>query len=122
MSDYLTNLDPTHPSRWPNQQARGRPAFQLIYGIIALGLPISVVFDVYLLVSRRDVAWAFTAHHAVQFLPITMTVAPASGALLGRILWRIGEARYGDLLLTQEFLRGISQPEPAGAATASDKR
>jgi len=121
MSHRLTMLDPTNPSRWPDQQARGRAAFQLTYGVMWGGLPLSLLFDGYLLVTRGDLAWTFTAHHAVQLLLITLTVAPAAGALLGRVLWRVGERRYGDLLLTQEFLRDVSQPEPAPAATASEK-
>lgn len=101
-------LDPTHPRRWPAQQARGRVAFQVQYGVLGLGLPIAIVFDVILLFARGDAALFFSAHHAIQLLLITMTVGVVAGLLLGRVLWRIGERRYGDELLTREFYSGTS--------------
>jgi hypothetical protein len=95
--------DPTHPTRWPAQQVRGREVFALQYGVLALGLPLSVVLDVIVLVVRRDAALFFSAHHAIQLLLMTTTVGLVAGLLLGRTLWRIGERRYGDVLLTREF-------------------
>ena len=95
--------DPTHPLRWPEQQVRGRVAFQIQYGVLCLGLPLAVLFDVVLLLARGDAALFFSAHHAIQLLAITMTVGVIAGLVLGRILWRVGERRYGDALLTREF-------------------
>jgi len=96
-------LDPTDPKRWPAQRERGRIAFQLQYGVLGLGLPIAIIFDVILLLARGDAALFFSAHHAIQLLLITMTIGVVAGLLLGRMLWRIGERRYGDELLTREF-------------------
>ena len=55
------------------------------------------------LLARGDAALFFSAHHAIQLLLITMTIGVVAGLLLGRMLWRIGERRYGDELLTREF-------------------
>ncbi len=99
----LTIHDPTDPARWPTQRERGRIAFQLLYGVLALGLPIAIVFDVALLLVRHDGALFFSPHHVLRLLLITFTIAPTTGLLLGRMLWRLGEQRYGDTLLTAEF-------------------
>ena len=95
--------DPTHPLRWPAQRERGRVAFQIQYGVLGLGLPLAVLFDVVLLLWRGDRAVFFSAHHAIQLLVIVMTVGVVAGLLLGRMLWRLGERRYGDAVLTREF-------------------
>ena len=97
-------IDPMHPSRWPEQQARGRVAFQLQYGVLGLGIPIAVVFDIVLLLIRHDAALFFSAHHVVQLLLITVTIGLVAGLTLGRVMWRIGERRYGDRLLTKQFM------------------
>jgi hypothetical protein len=98
------SLDPTRPERWPEQQERGRTAFLLQYGVLALGLPIAVVFDLLLLIQAGDLAIFFSAHHAFQLALMTSTIGPVVGLILGRMLWRIGERRYGDALLTRAFM------------------
>ena len=103
--------DPTHPDRWPAQQERGRAAFQLQYGVLMLGLPLAVVFDLVMLVVRGDLALFFSVHHAVQLGLFTMAIAPVAGLTLGRLLWRIGERRYGDHVLTRAFM-GDDPREP----------
>jgi hypothetical protein len=50
---------------------------------------------------------------AVQLLLIIATFGPTVGLLIGRMLWRVGERRYGDLLLTREFLTDGAQPNGA---------
>ena len=111
----LTELDPTDPERWPAQQARGRPAFQLRYGMV-IGMLIALLYDIVLLVARHDLPLFLSVRHAVQLLVVIMCVAPAIGLMAGRVLWRLGERRYGDALLTREFLgkaddRGAAEPE-----------
>lgn len=101
---HLTNLDPTEPSRWPEQQARGRAAFLLRYGALALGLPITVLYDLLLLASRHDWALLVSTHHVVQLLLISVSVGPIAGLIVGRMLWRVGERRHGDAILAREFL------------------
>ena len=96
-------IDPTEPSGWPKQQERGRAAFQIQYGVLGVGLPIAVVFDIALLLIRHDAALFFSPYHVIQLLLITLTVGLTAGLLIGRMLWRVGERRYGDEILTREF-------------------
>ena len=103
-------VDPTHPDNWPAQQERGRAAFELKYGLFPLGLPLAVLFDLVVVVLRGDLPIYFSAHHAVQLALFTLSIAPVAGLTLGRMLWRIGERRYGDQILTRAVM-GI-----AGAA------
>jgi hypothetical protein len=102
-SRRLTIADLTDPEHWPEQQLRGRAAFQLRYGI-PLGVLIAVVYDVVLLAARHDLPLFLSARHAVQLVLITMCVAPVGGLIAARMLWRRGERRYGDAVLTREFL------------------
>lgn len=97
-------LDPTHPSRWREQQARGRVSFQIRYGVLGVGLPLAILFDVTLLVFRRDLSLLLTTHHVLQLGFLCIAVAPLIGAAAGRVLWQVGERRFGDHLLTREFL------------------
>ena len=99
----LKKLDPTDPERWPAQQARGRPAFQLRYGMV-IGMLLAMLYDVVLLVIRNDLPLLLSVRHAVQLLLVIVCVAPAAGLIAGRVLWRLGERRFGDALLTREFL------------------
>lgn len=104
MRSRLTILDPTVPDRWPAHQANGRESFQLRYGT-PIGVVAAVLYDVALLVARHDVALFFSARHALQLFVIMISVAPVAALIAGRMLWRIGERRYGDAVLTREFLR-----------------
>ena len=118
-------LDPTRPERWPEQQEQGRAAFQLRYGILALGLPLAVVYDLGVLVARGDLALFFSTHHAVQLALVLMTVAPMVGLIIGRMLWRVGERRYGDQLLTRAFMGNDPDERrrpPIGYVQVSDVR
>jgi hypothetical protein len=103
-------LDPTHPSRWPEQQTRGRVAFQIRYGLLALGIPVAVLVDLLLIVVRHDFPIFFSAHHVLQLAYLMAVIAPLGGLLLGRLLWQIGERRLGDRLLTEEFLDPHGEP------------
>ena len=106
MIDRLWKHDPTRPEQWPQQVARGRIAFQLRWGVIAIGTPIAILFDLSLLAMHQDGALFLSAHHAIQLLLISTTIGPLTGLIAGRILWRVGERRFGDALLTREFLGG----------------
>jgi len=97
-------LDFTHPSRWPEQRSRGRIAFQVRYGLLAVGVPLAVLVDLALILSRRDTVIFFTAHHVLQLALVTAIVAPVVGLFVGRMLWQVGERRLGDRQLTREFL------------------
>ena len=97
-------VDPTHPDNWPAQQERGRAAFELKYGLLALGLPLAVLFDLVVVVVRGDLPIYFSARHAVQLGLFTLSIAPVVGLTLGRMVWRIGERRYGDQILTRAFM------------------
>ena len=110
-SSRLTMHDPTDPERWPAQQARGRESFQLRYGI-PVGALVAVLYDLVLLVARHDVALFFSPRHAMQLLVIMIGVAPVAGLIAGRMLWRVGERRYGDMVLTREFLQNSSDTAP----------
>lgn len=99
----LTTFDPTDPECWPAQQARGRESFQLLYGL-PVGVLAAVLYDLTLLVARHDVPLFFSAQHAMQLFIIMISVGPVAGLIVGRMLWRIGERRYGDAVLTREFL------------------
>ena len=112
MRSRLTIYDPTDPERWPAQQARGRESFQLRYGI-PVGVLVAVLYDLALLVARHDAALFLSSHHAMQLSVIMIGVTPVAGLIAGRMLWRIGERRYGDAVLTREFLRASSDPAPA---------
>ncbi|HEY2855821.1 MAG TPA: hypothetical protein VGJ18_23490 [Gemmatimonadaceae bacterium] len=103
MRGSLTTFDPTDPDRWPVQQARGRESFQLRYGI-PVGVLAAVLYDLALLVARQDVPLFFSAHHAMQLFVIMISIGPVAGLIVGRMLWRVGERRYGDAVLTREFL------------------
>lgn len=97
-------MDPTHPNNWPAQQERGRAVFELKYGLLALGLPLALLFDLVVVVLRGDLPIYFSAHHAVQLGLFTLAIAPVAGLTLGRMLWRIGERRHGDQILTRAFM------------------
>jgi hypothetical protein len=116
----LTIPDLTDPEHWPEQQIRGRAAFQLRYGI-PVGVLLAVVYDVVLLAVRHDLPLFFAARHAAQLVLITLCVAPVGGLIAARMLWRRGERRYGDALLTREFLgelgNGQSRSERSGEST-----
>lgn len=112
MMRRLTMFDPTAPDRWPTQQAAGREAFQLRHGIV-IGTLIAVLYDVALLLVRHDLALFFSIHHASQLLLICLSVGPIAGLIAGRMLWRLGEHRYGDALLTREFLGKPMEPKAA---------
>ena len=107
MRRSLTTIDPTDPERWPAQQVRGRESFQLLYGL-PVGVLVAVLYDLALLIARHDLPLFFSAHHAMQLCIIMISVGPVAGLIVGRMLWRIGERRYGDAVLTREFLRGES--------------
>jgi hypothetical protein len=107
---WWTRIDPTRPSVWMAQRARGHAAFVFRHGALPIGLPLALLLDFALLVRRHDLPLLFSAEHAIQLEMLELIVGIPAGLIVGRLLWRVGERRSAQEQLTRAFDINPSEP------------
>lgn len=119
----LERVDPTRAVRWARMQdGRARARFVVLYGVLACGIPLALLTDLYALTRHGEWDIFFSLRHAVQLHIALLLVAPTAGAVAGRALLRLGDRRYAAEALKRAFAVEEEQSFPTPPPALSDQR
>jgi len=86
-------------ARWERQRAMGRSTFVWRHGVVGWGIPAALLTVVYKLIQEQGLVWSMAMSDRLRNgIGVAMIVFPMCGWLLGRWLWKTGEANYARML------------------------
>ncbi len=84
------------PARWEQIRGKGKARFIWSRGVLGWGIPVAVLYSLWMTCSTREGSLAFQPFHVklLVYLAPSLILFPLGGGLWGLVMWMLFEQRY----------------------------